>query len=86
MITYIKVHYHQHWVILKRKNKENLYLRADKTGNTMESKTKKSTGIWWLLFLISAPLYTYLALEVGFTNVYLLPFLCYFLVKALDII
>ena len=52
----------------------------------MESKTKKSTGIWWVLFLLALPLYIYLAMEVGFTNVYLLPFLCYFLVKALDII
>lgn len=63
----------------------SLYLRAHKTGITMETKTK-STGIWWLLFLLAVPLYIYLAMEVGFTNVYLLPFLCYFMVKALDII
>jgi hypothetical protein len=52
----------------------------------MESKTKKSTGIWWLLLLLSVPVYIYLAMEVGFTNVYLLPFVCYFFVKAVDII
>ena len=50
----------------------------------METKTKKSTLIWWVLFLLSVPLYVYLCLEVGFTNVYLLPFVCYFLVKSLD--
>lgn len=86
MKTYIKVHYHQHRLILKRKNTENLYLRADKTGNTMETNTKKSTLIWWVLFLIAVPTYIYLAMEQGFTNVYLLPFLCYFFVKAIDII
>jgi len=52
----------------------------------MESKTKKATGIWWILFILSVPLYIYLCMEVGFTNVYLLPFMTYFLVKALDII
>ncbi|TDX00991.1 hypothetical protein [Dinghuibacter silviterrae] len=52
----------------------------------MESNTKKSTLIWWILFLLSVPLYIYLAMEVGFTNVYLLPFVCYFFVKAVDII
>jgi hypothetical protein len=73
-------------VLLNLKNKENLYLSGDKTRNTMETKTKSKTGIWWLLFVLSVPLYIYLALEVGFTNVWVLPFMCYFLVKALDII
>lgn len=83
--AYIKMHLHQPPVLLKWKNKENLYLCPDKTPITMESKTK-STGIWWLLFILSVPLYIYLAMEVGFTNVWVLPFMCWFLAKACDII
>jgi beta-lactamase class D len=79
------MHLHQHPFFLNLKNKENLYLRGDKTGNTMETK-KKSTLGWWAAFILATPLYIYLAMEVGFTNVYLIPFYCYFLVKALDII
>lgn len=53
---------------------------------TMENKAKSSTLIWWVLFIVCTPLFIYLAMEQGFSCVYLLPFYSYFLVKACDII
>lgn len=51
----------------------------------MEHK-KKNTGIYWVLFLLTAAGFVY-AIDTHFEYItMILPFLCTFFVKALDII
>ena len=50
------------------------------------TKTRKSTGLWWLLFLVSCGV---LAFAIYIHWEYLtmiLPFVCFFLAKALDLL
>ncbi|HVU54881.1 MAG TPA: hypothetical protein VHD83_07490 [Puia sp.] len=48
-------------------------------------KQKKNTGLYWVLFLISTAAFIY-AIEARFEYLTLiLPFVCTFFVKALDI-
>jgi hypothetical protein len=49
-------------------------------------ETKKSTGIYWLLFFISSAVFAYLCMFHGDLLSAAIPFVCFFLVKALDII
>lgn len=49
-------------------------------------ETKKSTGLYWLLFFLSTAIFVYLCMYHGDLLSAAIPFVCFFLVKALDII
>jgi hypothetical protein len=49
-------------------------------------ETKKSTGLYWLLFFLSTAIFIYLCMYHGDLLSAAIPFVCFFLVKALDII
>jgi hypothetical protein len=52
---------------------------------TYMEKTKKATGLYWFLFLISVIAFFGLYQVIGGVCILVLPFVCTFLVKALDI-
>jgi hypothetical protein len=47
--------------------------------------TKKSTGIYWILFIISVIAFFGLYQVIGGVSILALPFICTFFAKALDI-
>jgi hypothetical protein len=48
--------------------------------------TKKSTGLFWILFILSVIAFIWLYTIVGGVCILTLPFICTFFGKALDII
>lgn len=52
----------------------------------MEETTTKRTGLYWLLFFLSSAVFAYLCMYHGDLLSTAIPFVCFFLVKALDII
>ena len=59
-----------------------IYLRNKMT--SMEN-TKKSTGLYWILFLLSVIAFFGLYQVIGGVCILTLPFVCTFFAKALDI-
>ncbi|HEX4373177.1 MAG TPA: hypothetical protein VHZ50_07745 [Puia sp.] len=49
-------------------------------------QTKKSTGLYWILFILSVGLFLFLYTVIGGVCIMTLPLVCTFLAKALDII
>ncbi|MDP4130934.1 MAG: hypothetical protein Q8918_15945 [Bacteroidota bacterium] len=48
-------------------------------------KTKKYTGLFWVLFLLSVIAFVGTYVTIGGPCIMILPFVCTFLAKALDI-
>ena len=48
-------------------------------------KTKKYTGLFWVLFLVSVIAFVGTYVTIGGPCIMILPFVCTFLAKALDI-
>ena len=59
-----------------------IYLPHKQTG--ME-QSKKGTGLYWILFLISVVAFFGLYQVIGGVRILVLPFVCTFFAKALDI-
>jgi uncharacterized membrane protein len=49
------------------------------------TNAKKSTGLYWILFFISLILSYVLYQHIGGVTILMLPFICTFFAKALDI-
>jgi len=48
-------------------------------------ETKKSTGIYWILFIVSLIVAYVLYQYIGGVSIMVLPFICTYFAKALDI-
>jgi hypothetical protein len=48
-------------------------------------ETKKSTGIYWILFIISLIVAYFAYQYIGGVSIMVLPFICTYFAKALDI-
>jgi len=59
-----------------------IFLNMEKT----TAKTRKSTGLWWLLFLVSCGALGFAIYTHWEYLTMILPFNCFFLAKALDLL
>jgi hypothetical protein len=66
----------------RKQNRELEYICATK--NYMEN-TKKYTGLYWVLFILSVIAFIGLYQVIGGVSILVLPFNCTFFAKALDI-
>src|ERR1700675_1413110 len=66
----------------REQNRELEYICATKI--YMEN-TKKYTGLYWILFILSVVAFIGLYLVIGGVSILVLPFSCTFFAKALDI-